>query len=99
MAEETDNNENNILDLIGYAYNQKPLEFSKSFDQILRDKATTTVDNIKYDIAQSMFNDNAESDEEENDKYDDNEESDGSEIEYEDNEDDLETEKEEEEDE
>jgi hypothetical protein len=44
------------LDLLNFSSQQKPIEFAKAFDYIIRDKATDIVGTIKQDMAKDIFN-------------------------------------------
>jgi hypothetical protein len=47
----------NVMDLINYAVDQKPLEFERSFAQILQDRAREAIELKKAEMAASLFND------------------------------------------
>lgn len=44
-----------IKDLINYAINQKPTDFSSTFQELLLNKLQTAVASKKVDIAQNVF--------------------------------------------
>jgi hypothetical protein len=46
-----------IMDLIGYAVNQNPVEFQQTFNDIVTDRLAQAVDDRKQEIAQAMFAD------------------------------------------
>jgi hypothetical protein len=46
-----------MQDLIIHAYEQKPLEFQSSFNDLIADRIVKAVDIKKIEVAQSMFSD------------------------------------------
>jgi hypothetical protein len=54
-------NEISIQDLISTSYEQKPLDFQNAFDSLMMGRIATAIDNKKIEIAQSLFNDQAAS--------------------------------------
>ena len=46
-----------MQDLIIHAYDQKPLEFQSSFNDLIADRIVKAVDIKKIEVAQSMFSD------------------------------------------
>lgn len=54
-----------IADLIGYAVNQNPIEFQQTFNDIVTDRLAQAVDARKIELAQNVFKDAPEADEEE----------------------------------
>lgn len=54
-----------IKDLINNALEQKPVEFTSTFNDLIVDKLQTAVATRKANIAQSMFGDKVEEPEEE----------------------------------
>jgi len=72
-------NEISVQDLISLSYEQKPLEFQNAFDSLLANRIAIAVDNRKMEIAQSMFNDQPQSEdyEESEQELDQEETSDG----------------------
>jgi hypothetical protein len=79
MMENTMENEISVQDLISLSYEQKPLEFQNAFDSLLANRIAIAVDNRKMEIAQSMFNDQPQSEdyEESEQELDQEETSDG----------------------
>ena len=77
--ENTMENEISVQDLISLSYEQKPLEFQNAFDSLLANRIAIAVDNRKMEIAQSMFNDQPQSEdyEESEQELDQEETSDG----------------------
>lgn len=54
-------NEYTVADLISHSFNQQPIEFQATFNAIMSDKLTAAIDNKKLEVAQSMFSDQAAS--------------------------------------
>jgi hypothetical protein len=44
-----------IDDLINYSMNQQPTRFASAFDDIMGQKATAAIDDMRISVAQSMF--------------------------------------------
>jgi ribonuclease E len=44
-----------IDDLINFSMNQQPTKFASAFDEIMGQKATAAIDDMKITVAQSMF--------------------------------------------
>lgn len=44
-----------VQNLITHAYEQKPLEFQNSFNDLMASRLAAAVDNKKIEVAQSMF--------------------------------------------
>ena len=44
-----------VVDLVKYAYEQKPLEFEKTFASLVTDKLAAAIDDRKIAVAQRMF--------------------------------------------
>ena len=65
-----------IQDLIAYAYDQKPIEFQNSFNDLMASRLATAVDAKKIEVAQSIFS-NEEQEEIESDVTDQEEPEDG----------------------
>jgi hypothetical protein len=49
-------NKYNLNDLVMFSAQQKPVDFSQTFDQLMVQKLQAAVENKKIEIAQSMFN-------------------------------------------
>jgi hypothetical protein len=49
-------NKYNLNDLVMFSAQQKPVDFSQTFDQLMVQKLQAAVENKKVEIAQSMFN-------------------------------------------
>ena len=60
-----------VHDLVSLSYDQKPVEFQDAFNTVLADKITSTIDNYKVDIAQTVFARPVEDDS--NDQYEEEE--------------------------
>ena len=45
----------NVSDLITHAYDQKPLEFQTSFNNLIADRLVDAISNKKVEVAQTMF--------------------------------------------
>ena len=54
-------NEVSVQDLISLSYDQKPIEFQQAFDTLVSGKIATAIDARKMEIAQTMFGDQAAS--------------------------------------
>lgn len=64
----SDFNKYDISDLIHFAIDHKPVEFTQAFSGIMNDRITDAVNNRKIDIAQAVFdNDNEPQKQKEND--------------------------------
>jgi hypothetical protein len=50
-----------VMDLINFSADQKPVEFEQAFTAALADRLATAVQNKKIEVAQSMFGDQAAS--------------------------------------
>lgn len=50
------NDKYDITDLISTAIDQKPTEFTDTFNSLILDRLRTAVDNRKQEIAATMFN-------------------------------------------
>jgi len=48
-------NEVSVNDLISLAYDQKPIDFQNTFDQLIKDKLVDAIDNKKIEMAKTMF--------------------------------------------
>ena len=44
-----------IDDLINYSMNQQPTRFASAFDEIMGQKATAAIDDMRISVAQNMF--------------------------------------------
>ena len=44
-----------IDDLINFSMNQQPTKFASAFDEIMGQKATTAIDDMRIAVAQNMF--------------------------------------------
>jgi hypothetical protein len=44
-----------IDDLLNYSMNQQPTKFASAFDEIMGQKATAAIDDMRVSVAQSMF--------------------------------------------
>jgi hypothetical protein len=44
-----------IDDLINYSMNQQPTKFASAFDEIMGQKATAAIDDMRISVAQGMF--------------------------------------------
>lgn len=44
-----------IEDLINYSMNQQPTKFASAFDEIMGQKATAAIDDMRISVAQGMF--------------------------------------------
>ena len=44
-----------IDDLLNYSMNQQPTKFASAFDEIMGQRASTAIDDMKISVAQSMF--------------------------------------------
>ena len=49
-------NKYTTYDLISTALEQKPLEFNGTFNDLMLDRIDTIIDDIKRNVAQTMFN-------------------------------------------
>ena len=45
----------NVSDLITHAYDQKPMEFQTSFNNLIADRLVDAISNKKVEMAQTMF--------------------------------------------
>ena len=50
-----------VQDLISLSYDQKPIEFQDAFNALVMDRVTQAVDQRKIQVAQTMFGDQAAS--------------------------------------
>jgi hypothetical protein len=57
-----------IDDLLNYSMNQQPTRFASAFDEIMGQKATAAIDDMRISVAQGMFG--AEEDTAEDDDFD-----------------------------
>lgn len=57
-----------IDDLLNYSMNQQPTKFASAFDEIMGQKATAAIDDMRISVAQGMFS--AEEDTAEDDDFD-----------------------------
>lgn len=46
-----------VVDLVKYAYDEKPLEFEKTFASLVTDKLAAAINDRKIEVAQRMFGD------------------------------------------
>jgi hypothetical protein len=53
-----------VQDLIYHSYEQKPIEFQNAFNTLMSDKITAAVNDRKMEVAQTMFRDQQEYEEE-----------------------------------
>lgn len=53
MSEE---NKYNLDDLFVSAFESKPLDFENAFDSIIKDRISNRIEDIKQNVAQSIFN-------------------------------------------
>jgi len=74
-----------IDDLINFSMNQQPTKFASAFDEIMGQKATAAIDDMKITVAQSMFG--AEEDAVEDDDDDDFDLDDDDDLDLDDNDD------------
>jgi hypothetical protein len=52
-------NEISVQDLISLSYDQKPIEFQQAFDTLIAGRIAAAVDVKKMEVAQTMFGDQA----------------------------------------
>lgn len=57
-----------VADLINFSSNQKPLEFTATFKEIMQDRIAAAIENKKIEVAQAMFNPAVEDEAEEADE-------------------------------
>ena len=50
-----------VQDLISLSYDQKPIEFQDAFNALVMDRVTQAIDQRKMQVAQTMFSDQAAS--------------------------------------
>jgi hypothetical protein len=50
-----------VQDLIAYAYDQKPIEFQNSFNDLMASRLTAAIDAKKIEVAQNIFTNEEES--------------------------------------
>jgi len=50
-----ENNKYNVVDLVNYAYDQKPLEFVQTFQGMMVDRINNAIVDKKIEIAKAMF--------------------------------------------
>ena len=48
-------NEVSVRDLIHYSSKQKPVEFEDTFNELMRDKISTAIENKKVELAQNII--------------------------------------------
>ena len=70
-----------VIDLIAYANENKPVDFTKTVNDILQQKATDAVDEFKKEVASNMFGDGEETETEDEVETDDELEFDDEELE------------------
>jgi len=49
-------NDVTVHDLIAHAYDQKPIEFQSTFNNLIADRLVKAIDDRKVEVAQTMFN-------------------------------------------
>lgn len=62
-----------VADLINFSSNQKPLEFTATFKEIMQDRISAAIENKKIEVAQTMFNPAVEDEADETEVETDNE--------------------------
>ena len=50
-----ENNKYNVVDLVNYAYDQKPLEFVQTFQSMMVDRINNAIVDKKIEVAKAMF--------------------------------------------
>ena len=65
-------------DLLGYAFDKNPVDFASTFDQLMRQKAETAIEDHRITLAQSVYGADEESDgDDESFDFDDDDDIDG----------------------